>query len=183
MNLSADGKLNRPIEKTFQYCPDCGSKVTVVGEQPFRCDACGYTHFFGPVAAVGGLIINDDNHLLMVRRAQDPGLGKWGLPGGFVDRGETIEQALEREIREETGLRLASSRYLVSFPNLYNYRGVVAPVMDLFFICRIQQGDQIELDPSELDGFDWVVPSLQRLGEMAFDSNRKAVKLWMQQLA
>ena len=61
MNLSADGKPNRPIEKTFHYCPDCGSKVKVVGAQPFRCDVCGYTHFFGPVAAVGGLIVNDNN--------------------------------------------------------------------------------------------------------------------------
>lgn len=172
----------RAIETTYQYCPDCGATSSRIGSIPFRCEECGYAHFFGPVAAVGGLVVNAQNELLMVRRAQDPERGKWGLPGGFVDRGETIEEALNREVMEETGLSVTSSRYLVSFPNLYNYRGVVAPVIDLFFACEVHQSDSIHLDPNELDGFDWSVPTHQRLEEMAFESNRKAVELWMQQM-
>ena len=47
--------------------------------------------FFGPFVAVGGLVINDKGQLLMVRRAKDPGKGKLGLPGGFIDAGEAVE--------------------------------------------------------------------------------------------
>lgn len=170
----------RPIEATFKNCPDCGAIASHAGKVPFRCEKCGYAHFFGPVAAVGGLIVDQQNRLLMVRRAQDPERGKWGLPGGFVDRGETIEKALSREVLEETGLHVRQSHYLVSFPNLYDYQGVVAPVIDLFFVCEVEKEGQVQLDASELDDFDWGLPSPKRLDEMAFDSNRKAVELWLQ---
>jgi mutator protein MutT len=172
--------IPRPIETTFQNCPDCGISPSSIGEVPFRCANCGYAHFFGPVAAVGGLVVNTNNELLMVRRAQDPEKGKWGLPGGFVDRGETIEQALEREVFEETGLKLGSSRYLISFPNLYDYQGVVAPVIDLFFVCQVQSDDAVSLDQTELDDFEWLYPTARRLQEMAFPSNRSAIEFWMQ---
>ncbi|MEO1616386.1 MAG: NUDIX domain-containing protein, partial [Planctomycetota bacterium] len=82
-----------PIEQAYHFCPRCGAAAESVGQVPFQCGKCGFSHYFGPVAAVGGLIVNDADELLLVRRARDPGKGKWGLPGGFVDRGETIEQA------------------------------------------------------------------------------------------
>src|SRR5688572_3169142 len=59
----------------------------------------------GPRIAVGAIVIVDD-HLLMVQRGQDPGKGLWSLPGGRVERGEYLEQALVREVREETGLEV-----------------------------------------------------------------------------
>lgn len=172
-------KMPRPIEQTYRYCPECGVAAERIGEMPFRCTACGYAHFFGPVAAVGGLVVNRNGELLMVRRAQDPGNGKWGLPGGFVDPGETIEQALHREVLEETHLKITASRYLISYPNLYDYQGVVAPVMDLFFVCEVDADEQVQLDEQELDHFDWVCPSPSRLEQMAFPSNRRAIEYWM----
>ena len=113
------------IEKACRFCPRCGHQAEVDGCVPFRCSNCGFANFYGPVAAVGGLVINEQRELLLVRRAREPGKGKWGLPGGFVDRDETIEQALSREVLEETNLRVSHARYLTSFPNLYEYGGVV----------------------------------------------------------
>lgn len=172
----------KPIESVCEYCPRCGAHVGVSVQIPFRCPDCGFADFFGPVAAVGGLITNASNELLLVRRARDPGKGKWGLPGGFVDRGETIEQALAREVLEETGLRVARPAYLTSFPNSYDYAGVVSPVIDLFYLCRVGSGVQIELALDELDHYVWVRPSDTDLDQMAFPSNRRAIEYWLETL-
>jgi ADP-ribose pyrophosphatase len=167
------------IEQAFHHCPRCANRHPEPGKIPFRCPECDFTLFFGPVAAVGGLIVDDEQRLLLVRRARDPGKGKWGLPGGFVDRGETIEEALLREIEEETALKISELDLLVTFPNRYNYRGVVSPVIDLFYVCQARRTDNIQLEPAELDEFCWATPTTKHLETMAFPSNRRAIEYWI----
>jgi ADP-ribose pyrophosphatase YjhB (NUDIX family) len=55
---------------------------------------------------VGAVVLDDDNRVLLVRRGQPPGLGKWSLPGGLLDLGERLEDAVVREVEEECGLRV-----------------------------------------------------------------------------
>lgn len=166
------------IEESYKYCPHCGASNQKLGSVPFKCSNCGFAAFFSPVAAVGGLVIDDEGLLLFVRRARDPGKGKWGLPGGFVDRGETVEQALEREVMEETGLRICHSEYLMTYPNEYNYHGIVSPVVDFFFICRVEATEQIKIAKDELEHFEWSQPNSDFLNNMAFNSNRRAIEFW-----
>ena len=168
------------IEQAYEFCPRCATPNQNPGTIPYRCVACSFACFFGPVAAVGGLVVDDSGALLFVRRAHDPGQGKWGLPGGFIDRGETAEGALLREIEEETGLAVFATDYLTTFPNQYNYCGIVAPVIDLFFICRVHSSQTVRLARDELDHFEWSEPTEQLLEDMAFESNRRAVEFWMQ---
>ncbi len=56
--------------------------------------------------AVGAVIV-EDGSLLLVQRANDPGAGRWAVPGGRVEPGETLAEAMVREVREETGLEVA----------------------------------------------------------------------------
>ena len=63
-------------------------------------------HTDGIVVGVAGVIWNEAGQVLLIRRANPPRAGQWSLPGGKVERGETLHQALLREIREETGLEV-----------------------------------------------------------------------------
>jgi ADP-ribose pyrophosphatase YjhB (NUDIX family) len=64
-----------------------------------------------PVVAVGGVAVVDGS-LLLVRRAKDPQAGRWTIPGGHVEPGETLASAVEREMLEETGLRVTCGAFL-----------------------------------------------------------------------
>jgi ADP-ribose pyrophosphatase YjhB (NUDIX family) len=171
--------IELPIEFAYEFCPRCSRKANQLGEVPFRCVQCGFANFFGPVAAVGAMVTNELGKLLLVRRAKNPGEGCWGLPGGFVDRFETAEDAVAREVLEETDLRVVRTEFLMTHHNKYNYSGIVAPVIDLFFCCDVAPGE-ISLVDGELDLFEWVHPTDDHLANMAFPSNRIAIERWMQ---
>ncbi|RLE50492.1 MAG: NUDIX hydrolase, partial [Candidatus Methanomethylicota archaeon] len=56
-----------------------------------------------PIVGVGAVIIDDNGKILLVKRAQPPGKDLWAIPGGIVKLGETLRNAVKREIKEETG--------------------------------------------------------------------------------
>ncbi len=65
-----------------------------------------------PVVAVGAVVVASGPRILLVQRAQAPLLGRWSLPGGRLRGGESIVQAIEREVFEETGLRVAAGNLI-----------------------------------------------------------------------
>ena len=58
-----------------------------------------------PVMGVGGVIV-DQGRTVLIRRGTEPLRGQWSIPGGTIEIGETIEEAVRRELREETGLEV-----------------------------------------------------------------------------
>ncbi len=163
------------LEQVFRYCPRCGAASPSHNDVPFRCTTCSFAFFFNPVCAVAGIVANDAGEVLRSRCAREPGKGKLGLPGGFVDAGEGAEEALIREIREEVNLRVARLEYFASFPNRYAYQGVSVSVTDLFFICRVGPLHELSMETSEVAGFEFAKLDERVLEEMAFPSNRRAL--------
>lgn len=123
----------------------------------FVCDA-GHRLFYDASPAAGLLLVNPKNQVLLVQRAADPGKGLLGMPGGFCDAGETLEQALQREIQEEIGLRphdYTPPQYLTSAPEDYPFDGETRPVFGVAFWARINGNPQIVVGDDAAD-FVWL---------------------------
>ena len=67
-----------------------------------------------PVLGAAAVVIHD-GRLVLIRRGKAPSAGEWSIPGGAVELGESVEAALRREVREETGLEIAVGRFLEVF--------------------------------------------------------------------
>ena len=89
-----------------KYCPSCSTPLEMRDAQGSSrpvCPSCGRVIYYDPKLAAT-VVVEQDERILMVRRLVQPGVGLWSLPGGYVDRGEPVEQAAAREVLEETGL-------------------------------------------------------------------------------
>ncbi len=89
-----------------------------------------------PLVAVGGAVIKDGK-VLLVKRAHPPNKGYWAIPGGKVEYGETLEQAVKREIREETGLDVEVLDLMAVIQLIKE--GFHYVILD--FVCQVVGGD------------------------------------------
>lgn len=157
-------------DRLFAHCPRCGA-ARLPGGVPVECAACGLTLFLNPAVAACAFVFDASGRLLVLTRAHDPHAGKLAVPGGFLDAGETAEAGVRRETREEVGLELGPLDYVGSAPNLYVYKGVSYPVLDLVF-----RADAIAPESARaLDGAAAIAwRGLGSVGpeELAFDSLR-----------
>ena len=80
---------------------------------------CGFVFYLDPKIAVGTVIQMPNGAIVLVKRAIEPGYGKWVFPGGYVDRGEEITLAAIREAKEEAGVDVRLDRLI----NIYSYVG------------------------------------------------------------
>ena len=136
---------------SFKYCPVCGWEHFVENNfKSKKCKRCGFVYYFNSSAATAIFITNKSGELLVIRRAKEPVKGTFDLPGGFIDMYETAEEAIIRELKEETGLLISKPEYLFSLPNIYPYSGFDVHTVDMFFqysidnLSGLQAGDDAE---------------------------------------
>jgi ADP-ribose pyrophosphatase YjhB (NUDIX family) len=92
--------LNPALEDAG-FCPRCGAAATVDFPRSLRCTRCEYVAFYNPKPVGCAVPRAADGRVWLARRGHEPGRGRWSMPGGFVDLGETVEGAIVRELREE----------------------------------------------------------------------------------
>lgn len=135
-----------PLEQ-FKYCPKCGSpRFTINNMKSKICEVCHFIYYFNSCAATVALIVNEDGELLVSTRAHEPAKGTLDLPGGFVDMYETGEEAIIREVKEETNLDIIGVHYLYSIPNIYIYSGFEVHTLDLFYLCKVEDTSNIKAE-------------------------------------
>jgi 8-oxo-dGTP diphosphatase len=103
-----------------------------------------------PLVGVGAVIVNDRGHVLLVRRATEPMLGHWSLPGGLLELGESLSEGVQREILEETGLIVEPQAIVEVIDRIYRNSDAKTPQIRYHYVvvdywCRVTGG---KLEPS-----------------------------------
>lgn len=105
----------------YRFCPRCGGGLdrrVVKANEPKRlvCQACSFIFYQDP-KVVAGTVFTLDGGIVLLKRSVEPALGKWVFPGGYVDRGESVQDAAVRETKEESQLDVRLGPLL----NVYSY--------------------------------------------------------------
>ncbi len=163
-------------ERPYSHCPMCGGDLeprALRQHEPSRlvCVRCGFVFYLDPKVAVGTIVRDEKNHLLLLRRAIEPGYGKWVFPGGYVDRGEEVTAAALREAREEASIEVRLD-YLI---NVYSYPSR-APVI-IVYAATMTAGCLL-CDDESLEG-SFFAPEEIPWNELAFRSTYEALREYL----
>lgn len=152
--------------KFYRYCARCGTEYSQevqeqvqVNPAKVKCEECGLVIYNNPKSATGAFIVNDGKYLL-TRRAFDPEKGKLDVPGGFVDYGETGEQAIARELKEELGLIADEYEVIGMAPTMHNFyvnHGFPDQEYSVVTMFYILTSSRTEFDiQDDVSGYEWV---------------------------
>jgi mutator protein MutT len=159
----------------FKFCPLCGARLEPKRSQPdagrSACPTGHFIHFDNPSPTVQGWIERDGAYLLL-RRNEEPYLGEWDLPGGFVEMGESPGEAVVREVLEETGLTVTPTEMIGTFTSEYGDTG--KHTIDIAYLCRLE-GGEFELDRGEKTDAAWF--PLDDMPTLAFAGERQALEV------
>lgn len=135
-------------ERTHRYCGRCATPtVPADGERAKRCPSCGLLAFPRLAPAVITLVTDDDGRAILARGRNFP-VPMYSCLAGFVEPGETLEQAVRREVLEEVGVRVGDVRYRASQPWPFPHSLMVG------FTARWTEG-AIDIDPAEIVDAHW----------------------------
>ncbi len=157
-----------------RFCMHCGQRLTTAvpeGDTKRRlvCFDCGFVHYINPRPVAGVIPVREDGHVLLVRRAIEPREGAWVFPGGFMDLGETAEEAARRETQEEANLEVGELNLLGVYTR--PGPGVVVIVYEAPALSEPSPG-------AECSEVGWFASDRIPWGELAFDSTQAALRDW-----
>jgi 8-oxo-dGTP diphosphatase len=155
----------------YRFCPRCGGdleKRIVKAMEPKRlvCQNCSFIFYQDP-KVVAGTIFTVRGGIVLLKRGVEPAMGKWVFPGGYVDRGESVDDAAIRETKEECQLDVKLSSLL----NVYSYPG--SPNIIVVYAAEVVGGELTAADESvEAGSF---LPSDIPWENLAFASTKDAL--------
>ena len=162
-------------DRTHRFCGRCGAPTEPrPAERARACRECGLTNYPRLAPAVMALVLRG-RQLLLARSPHFPE-GMFSALAGFVEPGETLEETLEREVREEVGIEIANLRYFGSQPWPFPHSLMIAFVADY-------AGGDITPQPDEIEAADWFdIDRLPRLPH-AFSIARRLIDATVAALA
>ena len=158
----------------LEYCSNCGKKNVfgyMDGKNRFHCNFCKKIHYENP-KPTATLICMNENKLLLVRRAIEPGKGEWGLPGGFIELGETANEAAIRELKEETNLKGNPIRLL---GHCSHHNTIFGDVLLLGIEMKISNWNEMRAGD---DAADATLFDINNLPTLAFSCHEKIVNFF-----
>ena len=163
-----------PIE--FIYCPRCGAPLAdglAFGRTRRLCRYCGFVHFHDPKVAVAALV-SDGARVLLVRRAAVPRVGYWALPAGYMDADELPEEAVVREINEETGVtvRVTGLQAVAPLAGWAERRGIL-----VLYRAEPLAGEPVPQD--DASEARWFTATEIPWAELAFESTEQFLREWV----
>ncbi len=139
-----------------RFCSACSAPLP--SAPPVPCDACGTSHWRNPKPCANGIVVAD-GAVLLVRRAyaESPWHGSWCAPGGFCETGEHPIQTVEREVHEETGLRVKTTGYIGVWVDAYADAPAAedAEVINVAYYHATLVGSGGRPDPAEVSAVEW----------------------------
>lgn len=145
---------HQKFHQTHVVCPVCQNNLEHENNRT-NCTNCGFEEYNNPAPCVS-LTILKNNQVLLCKRAIEPAKGTWDVIGGFIDAGETAEEAAVREMKEETGLDTEVEKNLGSTWDIYDGR----PTLAMMFVMKPlnNQEPKANDDVEELQWFDFDQP-------------------------
>jgi len=170
--------LYHPLH-VFKYCPKCGrSGFSPNTEKSLQCNSCGFRYFINMSGAVAAIILNESGEILFTLRKHDPAAGKLDLPGGFVDLGETAEEAVKREIFEELHLEITALEYFGTFHNIYLFGDLEYQTLDIVFISKVASFDAMQV-ADDVSGYIFRKPDEVKPDEIGLGSIRSVLEKYL----
>jgi ADP-ribose pyrophosphatase YjhB (NUDIX family) len=162
----------------WRLCPRCGSELDVaLAPERVSCPSCALVVYANPKPAVCALLVDESGRVLLARRAVEPFVGYWDLPGGFVEEGEHPLIALRRELLEETGLEIEPGAFVGIWMDTYGDAADAQSTLNLYWEARIVSGTMKPADDvSELRWFER--DALPPREQLAFATFADALAAW-----
>lgn len=143
--------MPKPLD-CYQTCPNCQAQLDKTISSA-KCPDCDFVFYLNPAPCVIILIANQKQQILWTVRGIEPGKGQYDLPGGFIEPGETAEQAVIREAKEELSVDVKIIKYLDNIPDIYGI--LEEPTLNFIYLVEVASGQlQAQDDVSRLEWID-----------------------------
>ncbi len=158
----------------YKFCPKCGGDLIPGEEQLLICGKCSFRFYINPLPCNAAILENEKGEILLVKRKYDPMKGYWDWPGGFIDPGESLEDSVKREIKEELNVDIKVMGIIGVYNDRYLYQDILHYSLCAAVSAKITAGQLKAND--DIDGFEFFNKDKILKLDFAFPSIKKGIE-------